>query len=90
MSSTVRVAAVQMSADLCYSEKEFKNRVASIMEQAKKSNAEVAIFPEDLGFMLAFCREAYRVENIKSRHYKDDLKTLSLRTWLERLVDSVL
>lgn len=85
----IKIAAVQLNVTQCTSESHFYIILNDLVKQAKSNNADLICFPEDLGFCLAWAKESFRVQCIRN-YQEPNLKTLSFKNWLEKLVDYVL
>ena len=80
----IKVAAVQMNMVQCWSEKQFYFTIDNLVKKSKSLGAEIVVFPEDIGFCLAWVKESARVQNIRTgTEQKVDI--LSTKTFFENL-----
>lgn len=82
----IKVAAVQLDLVQCKNEKQFFNLINNLTKEAVKNGAQVVVFPEDLGFCLAWAKESYRVQQIRTGS-ELTFQPLGLKSWLERFSD---
>ena len=61
----IKVAAVQMNMVQCWSENQFYNLINQLTKKATSQGSKIVVFPEDLGFCLAWAKESYRVSQIR-------------------------
>lgn len=86
----IAVAAVQMDLKQCGSEEEFVHLIDSLTYQAASQGAQVVVFPEDVGFCLAWAKESKAVASIRAGQSPEMVLALGWRSWLERAVDGLL
>ncbi len=82
----IKVAAVQLDLVQCKSEKQFYHLINDLTKEAVKNGAQIVTFPEDLGFCLAWAKESYRIQQIRSGN-EATFQPLGLKNWLERFSD---
>ncbi len=68
--TTINIAAVQLNAKQCFTEKSFYSYIENIF---KHSEADVLIFPEDISFCLAWVKE----ESLQAFSFKSSIENLS-------------
>ena len=81
---TKKVAMVQLSMEQCWTENGFYKYIESYVKESKEKGAEIVVFPEDIGFCIAWVKEAKRIENIRKNVEVEDL---SLKSAFENFID---
>jgi hypothetical protein len=82
----IKVAAVQLDLVQCKNEKQFYHLINDLTKEAVKNGAQIVTFPEDLGFCLAWAKESYRIQQIRSGN-ELTFQPLGLKNWLEKFSD---
>ena len=83
---TLKVAAVQMNMVQCWSEKQFYHLIDNLTKKAVQNEAKIVVFPEDLGFCLAWAKESYRVNQIRNGN-EINVQPLAVKNFLEKFSD---
>ena len=84
---TRKVAMVQLSMEQCWTENGFYKYIESYVKESKEKGAEIVVFPEDIGFCIAWVKESKRVENIKQNI---EVEELSIKSAFENFIDWVI
>lgn len=84
---TRKVAMVQLSMEQCWTEKGFYRYIESYVKESKEKGAEIVVFPEDIGFCIAWVKEAKRIENIRQNI---EVEELSVKTAFENFIDWII
>ena len=82
----IKVAAIQMNMVQCWSEDQFYNLIYKLSKKAADQGAKIAVFPEDLGFCLAWAKESYRVNQIRNGN-QIDVQPMAVKNLLEKFSD---
>lgn len=82
----IKIAAIQMNMVQCWCEKQFYELILNLTKRAKSQGAEIIVFPEDLGFCLAWVTESYRFKQIHMNN-DNNFGTKIFKNLLERFVD---
>lgn len=61
----IKIAAIQMNMVQCWCEDQFFKLIFNLTKKAKDLGAEVVVFPEDLGFCLAWVNESFRIQQLR-------------------------
>jgi predicted amidohydrolase len=86
---TLKVAAIQLNVVQCINENQFFNLINDLTKEAVSNNSQVVVFPEDLGFCLAWAKESYKVQQIRN-NIDPSLISLNAKTILEKLFDFII
>lgn len=81
---TKKVAMVQLSMEQCWTENGFYKYIESYVKESKEKGAEIVVFPEDIGFCIAWVKEAKRIENIRKNV---EVEELSIKSAFENFID---
>ena len=84
---TRKVAMVQLSMEQCWTENGFYKYIESYVKESKEKGAEIVVFPEDIGFCIAWVKEAKRIENIRQNI---EVEELSVKTAFENFIDWII
>ena len=82
----IKVAAVQMNMVQCWSEDQFFHLIYKLTKKSVAQGAQVVVFPEDLGFCLAWAKESYRVNQIR-KGVEIDVQPMAVKNLLEKFSD---
>lgn len=84
---TRKVAMVQLSMEQCWTENGFYKYIESYVKESKEKGAEIVVFPEDIGFCIAWVKEAKRIENIRQNI---EVEELSIKSAFENFIDWII
>lgn len=84
---TRKVAMVQLSMEQCWTENGFYRYIESYVKESKEKGAEIVVFPEDIGFCIAWVKEAKRIENIRQNI---EVEELSNKSAFENFIDWII
>lgn len=82
----IKIAAVQMNMTQCWCEDQFYNLILTLSRQAKDMGADVVVFPEDIGFCLAWVNESYRIRQIRANS-NPEITIKSFKNIIEKFSD---
>lgn len=90
MLQSVTVAAVQASAETCWSESHFREKILDLTKRSKAAGATILVFPEDLGIWLQFCRHGAAVDALRDALSGKVVSAagFAARGWFERVTDA--
>lgn len=80
----IKTAMIQLEMKQCWTEKQFFDHMENYIKESKEKNARIAIFPEDIGFCLAWVKETKNVRNIRQNI---TFEQQSIKNLLEYFVD---
>jgi predicted amidohydrolase len=84
---TRKVAMIQLSMEQCWTENGFYRYIESYVKESKAKGAEILVFPEDIGFCIAWVKESKRIENIKQNI---EMEELSIKSDFENFIDWII